>query len=142
MKPTVLYPKRSKELLLLFDSLIFIVAGIWMIKNGKIFGWASVIFFAFCGISLVVKMLPSFSFLRLDKNGFTEAIRFRTVTILWKDIDRFAVCYGTVIYFLSKKSREIRLCETGGDGGLSSNYGLRAEKLVELLQEWKSKSQN
>jgi hypothetical protein len=102
MESITLRPNFFKEICLLCTSLIFVAAGVWAEKSGKPFGWLAILFFGFCALLFFIKTLPGFSFLRLDKDGFTEAIHFRTTTIHWKDIDRFAVCYGKVRYEFSK----------------------------------------
>jgi hypothetical protein len=144
---------KTKGLLMLCGSLLFVAAGIWMIRRGEMFGWASVIFFGLCALISMVTMLPNASYLRLNREGFTQVILFRTSTVRWQDVSEFSVGrvglnkmvmidFSPNWHESSFKLKNVARSMSGHDGALSDTYGLSAEELVTLLKEWKNKSQS
>jgi hypothetical protein len=152
MEPITLRPSKTKGLLLLCGSLIFVAGGVGMIKSGEMFGWASVIFFGLCALVFSIKMLPNASYLKLHHEGFTQVTMFRSSTFRWQDVSEFSVDRiggnKTVMldfvlsWHTSSKLKKVARLMSGHDGALPDTYGLRAEELVALLKEWKNKSQN
>jgi hypothetical protein len=97
-------------------------------------------------------MLPNASYLKLHKEGFTQVTMFRSSTFRWEDIREFSI--GSIglnkmvmldfvpSWHESSKLKAVARSMSGHDGALPDTYGLSAEELVALLQEWKNKSKN
>jgi hypothetical protein len=150
MDSIILRPKKSKELRLLFMSVVFVAAGIWMVKRGEALGWLPISFLGLCSLVFLVTVLPNASYLELHREGFTQVTMFKSATFRWQDVSEFSV--GRVglnkmvmLDFVpawrnSSKLKMVAKSMSGHDGALPDTYGLSAEELVALLNEWKSKS--
>lgn len=137
--------------MLLLCSLL-VTTGIWMIENGQKLGWLPAIFFGLGILVSIITMLPNASYLKLHRNGFTQVTMFRSSTFRWEDVREFSV--GSVglnkmvmldfvpSWHESSKLKDVAHSMSGHDGALPDTYGLSAEKLVALLQEWKNKSRS
>jgi hypothetical protein len=152
METVTLQSSKSKGLYMFVLCSLFVVIGVWMIKSGQMLGWFPAIFFGICDLVSIVTMLPNASYLRLHRDGFTQVIMFRSSTFLWQDIREFSV--GRVglnkmvmldfapSWHESSKLKTVARSMSGHEGALPDTYGLSAEELVALLQEWKNRSRS
>src|SRR5690349_10502241 len=85
MERIIIKNSRWKHLLLLIGCLGFVAAGVWMVLNGKPFGWVSVVFFG-TGIPVSIwQIADSRPRLIIDEHGVLD----RTLgvgRINWSDI--------------------------------------------------------
>lgn len=138
-----------RHLGLLVISLVFVAIGILMVRDGEGIGWFVLGFFGLCALAFAVQMLPGASRLRLDRDGFTVTSLFRSSTVRWSEVSRFfvaqvggraMVCWdyaGAVPR--STASRRLSRTLAGVEAGLPDTYGLNAEALAELLEDWRQR---
>lgn len=77
--------------MLLLGSAAFVAAGVWMVREGRPFGWAAIGFFGLGILVGVVQLLPGSSRLRIDAMGFSATHLFRTTSVRWADVASFQV---------------------------------------------------
>lgn len=130
--------------------LVFTIIGIWMIINGEMIGWLSLLFFGILLLTSIVYMLPNASYLKLESDGFTTCSMFRACKVRWADVTTFVV--GRVFpnkmvmfnfeptYSRTQKLRAFNVGLVGFEASLPDNYGLKAEELAELLNKFKQAS--
>jgi hypothetical protein len=127
-------------LLMLIGSLVFVAAGLWMLPEHPVSGYASIIFFGLCALVFCVNLLPNSSYLRLTREGFTICSTFRCRSIEWRHVGTFGVTrIGTKkmvgwdpadsVSKLGKANKAV----CGYASALPDTYGLKAEELVQLL---------
>jgi hypothetical protein len=134
---------------LLAVSLIFVATGVLMVRDGEGIGWFVLGFFGLCALVFALQLLPGTSRLRLDQNGFTVTSLFRSSTVRWSEVARFfvaqvggraMVCWdyaGAVPH--STASRRLSRALAGVEAGLPDTYGLSAEALASLLEDWRQR---
>jgi hypothetical protein len=152
METMTLQSSKTKGLYMLLLCSLFVVIGVWMIRSGQMFGWLSVIFFGSGVLVSIITMLPNASYLKLHREGFTQVTMFRSSTFRWEDVREFSV--GRIAlnkmvmldfvpsWHESSKLKTVARSMSGHDGALPDTYGLSAEELVALLQEWKNKNRS
>jgi hypothetical protein len=145
-----LRPSRLRWSLLLLAFVVFTTAGIAMIAAGEAWGWPVAVFFGL-GIPISILVLTGRSNgLRLTPDGF--AIQsLRTSTIAWDDVEAFGTfktAGGTMVGFTFAPSYDRatigralarELTESPYEGGLPDTYGMKAEELAALMEEWRSR---
>ena len=142
----VLHP--SPRFGLLMVSLLFTLGGGAMVALGNGTGWLVLGFFVLCDLWILVNMLPSAACLRLTREGFESRSLHRTHSVRWTDITGFTaaslgegiqrqVCFNYAPHFAGERVfRRLSAQTAGFEAGLSDTYGMSAEKLAELLNEW------
>lgn len=142
------YPKKTKILLNLFISAIFVAAGITMINENALLAWATIIFFGIAIIIFIIVLLPNSSYLRLSAQGFEIRTLYRTSFMEWNDVEDFGVGHirlkKMVILKLNSnnmlsKTAKVAKMLTGMEGALPDTYGMSADELSRILSEWKMK---
>ncbi len=138
--------KPTKTLLYLFGSLLFVVIGV-LTFNGTLIYWLGIGFFGLGSIVFALHLLPNASYLRLTSEGFTTCSLFRSHSYSWTEIENFAVGYAsrmkTVVYNYSssyKNQNALRKMNKGIFGfeaGFPDTYGMSAEELADLMNNWK-----
>jgi len=149
----LLKPSKTKQLRLLISSLVFVAVGVWMIGCHKAGGWFVLFFFALCVLIFVIKLLPGSTFLRLTIDGFEVRVLFRSTFYRWGDVQDFQVVvqykHGIPIrtsvgfnfadtYTHAVKARALVKALIGCEGQLPDTYGMEAQKLTELMTQWKA----
>ncbi|HYL74118.1 MAG TPA: hypothetical protein VEU96_07910 [Bryobacteraceae bacterium] len=143
----VLRPSKRKALLLLAISLGFTVVGVLMIREGDGFdGWlVAVVFGLGLGVALV-NLWPGASYLKLTARGMECRSLFRRWFYAWDTVSEFGVARITywkkMVVFNSSGSSHPRLravnrAFVGTTDGLPETYGMKAEELADLLNEWR-----
>ena len=151
MEEKTLYPSRVKSLLLLLVTALFTVLGIWIIiADGSWKGWLCAIFFGLGTVVAVINLLPGNSYLRLTAEGFETSSLSRKYFYQWSDIEQFGVTYvglNKIVVFnfspafdKAKAGRNISKQIAGWEGGLHDTFGMKAEKLAELMNKYLSES--
>ena len=80
-------------LLMLVGSLVFVAAGLWMLRDHPVSGYLGITFFGMCAIVFCVNLLPNSSYLRLAREGFTVCSMFRSRSIEWRQVGTFGVTH-------------------------------------------------
>jgi hypothetical protein len=111
-----------------------------------------VLFFAAGAVLSLMNLLPDRAYLLLAPEGFTFRALFKSRSYRWGEIERFDTFShrgaNMVVFTLSREGM-LRLTESGfgkfnkaissGDDSLPDTYGMSADKLAELMNQWKEK---
>ncbi len=140
---------RKKATLALFLSIGFVVLGLFMISEGKWFGWLTVGFFGL-GIPASLFMLgPNGIFLKLDKSGIEMRTAFKPTKLKWADVESFYVgkIYNNKMIGISYSSsfkkmetgRNVASVLSGMEGALPNSFKNSPEEICEKLNLWKKR---
>lgn len=143
--PLVLYPSRWRSTLLLLISLAFVAGGIWLVQEGKPFGYVCIGLLGL-GVPLsLAKLHPRVSYLELRKDGFTFRSLFRTHRVPWAQVRSFGVMpigRERLVAWnyvpsqpVGSRSAELSRQVTGYQAMLPDSYGMRPQELADLLSD-------
>jgi hypothetical protein len=144
----VLRPSRAKLAAFLALSLALTAGGAWMVARGAEYGGWCLAFFALCSVVFGVQLLPSASWLKLTDEGLQIRSLFRTAKLVrWQDVAGFfpGRMHGNAYVFFNysleypkqSTARKIAGALVGAEGMLPDTYGMKAEALAALLEEWR-----
>lgn len=143
----VLRPSRGKLLAQVLLGLVFAVVGVWMGRSGKSAGWFVAGVFGIGSLGLSVQLFPNASYLALSAEGFVMCSMFRPWKFAWTDVGAFAVGHlgnrKVVMFNFSDSYRKLAAGRavariiSGAEGALPDTYGMGAEELARLLNEWR-----
>ena len=112
------------------------------------FAWFEIVFFGVGVIIAFVALLPGSTYLRLTPEGYEMRALFRTWKQSWQQIERFQAYrkptswrrYVGIIYDPSykgrRRARRLNRSLAGVDDALRDTYGLSADELANLMNEW------
>ncbi len=141
----VLRPSKTKTILLILVCVVFAAGAKFMIADGEVAkGWSVVIFFGLGAGVFIIQLLPGASYLEITPAGFVICSLFRKRPLIpWRDVGPFTVAklppYGKkMVMFTSpgdaaKALGKLNRALLGASGGLPDTYGMKAEKLAELM---------
>jgi len=143
-----LKPSPWRLLLLLAICAAFVVLGASLISKGEpSVGWLCAGFFGLGVMIAIVSLLPGSSYLDLSSTGFEIRSLYRKWFVRWTDVQEF---YPVVIsnrrmvgwdysaaYTAHSLGRKISRGMSGIEAGLPDTYGMSAESLASLLNEWR-----
>lgn len=147
MEEKVLYPSKIKWILVFLGCVGFVAIAYFLMREekpmealfcGAIFGLGALVAFW--------SLMPGNSWLKLDSHGFTFKTIFKETSVAWDDVQGFAIWpfKGTKKVSYDKGSAGIAAAfskaVSGGHGTLPDNYGMKAEKLAELMTDYLLKS--
>jgi hypothetical protein len=152
----ILRPDRLKHLGLLVLALAFVAVGIWMIGRGDPTGWLSTGFFGLCAGVFAANLLPQASYLKLTRDGFEFVTLFRHQQLRWADVSGFraARVAGRKMVLMdlnndalmqtatAKRLAAVSLAIAGAAAALPDTYGMTAEALAEVLNDWHRRHQS
>lgn len=142
-----LYPSRVKHSLFALLSLAFTSIPFFARKTTAM-TWLCSAFFGICAAVFIAQLFPGTSYLQLTREGFVMRSLFRTHPLVpWSRVGEFSVARVSrrkmVVYDSAVDAeRNPRLAKTnrfltGASSGLPETYGLSAEALAMLLNEWR-----
>jgi hypothetical protein len=144
--PLTLRPNRLKFFALATGSLVFLLIGIWMIKDGEWKGWFVAIFAVVCLVVFIKAMLPGATYLALDNIGFTVCSLHRIRRYRWSEVGEFVavkLTYNKMVMFNFSPTfdrlsniRKVNASMSGFEAGLPDSYGLSHEKLAALMNAY------
>ena len=144
--PITLRTSLRMNLLLLAGSLLFIAAGVWLLGERPLIGWASIVFFGLCAVVFVLQLLPNAAYLQITDEGIIYCALFRRHFIPWGDMADFGVtsiARRIVVgfnhapsYAKQPRLRALNKRTIGYEAALPECYGLPAEELAALLSYW------
>jgi hypothetical protein len=118
-----------------------------LIRKDHAEGWWLLSIFGASAIVFIIGMLAGENFLRLTSAGFEVRTMFRSHFYRWRDVMGFGVArlnlhkYVTIFMmpetFHQMRGREASATFSNASGMLPDTYGMQAEKLAELLEEWR-----
>ena len=143
-----LKPSPWRLLLLLAISAGFVGLGAFLISSGEpLVGWLCGGFFGFGVLVAIVSLLPGSSYLDLSSTGFETRALYRKWFVRWTDVQEF---YPVVIanrkmvgwdysasYTAHSLGRKISTGVSGVEAALPDTYGMSAETLATVLNEWR-----
>ncbi len=146
----VLRPSRGRRVGLAIGSVVFVAEGIFVVGQGHpLVGWAGILFFGMGGVVLGLSLLPGSAYLKLDPAGFTICTLFGAYSYRWYEIESFEVgrlaTRKSVFFNYSKLHRgretlrKINSQIVGFEGALPDTYGMSAEKLAAILNDWRQR---
>jgi len=152
--PVILHIGRKRMYLLLIGSVLFVATGIVMVLKGEESGWLPACFFGLMAIVGAVSLLPEATTLRLDADGMETTTLFRKTHFRWRDVSDFSVasllslwpaasryvCFN--LSTLSGPGTKLAVAFTGRTSMLPDTYGLSAEALALLLNNWRNTASN
>jgi len=125
-------------------SLLFVLGGIWMIRDGATAGYFCAGFFALGLLVFPLRFHPKAAYLRLAPEGFTFCALFRTATVPWTQICEFRpTCVGglntvgwnyTPDYQPARRVRRIVNFLCGCEATLPDTYGMKPQDLAALME--------
>lgn len=149
--PRVLYPSRSKSVAFLVVSVLFVLGGIWLRDDGPVVAWLTIAFFGLGAAVFSANLLPGSSYLKLTSEGFEQRVLFRTHNEDWINIQHFEAyrnptSSSRLVGFVydpnyastarGAAGRKISRSMVGLDGALPDTYGMSADELAELMNDW------
>ena len=146
----LLRPSMRKWTLLVGVGLAFTVIGVWMIWDGEGEGWFVALFFGACLAVGLLNFVPGSAYLRLTKDGFRARSLWRRFEYRWSDVEDFRVFNvsgNALVVFNVTSPTKRSLVESlsknlsGGHAGLPDTYGLKAQALADLMNQWKAASE-
>lgn len=141
-----LYSSKRKYLLLLIVSLVLMTGGLAMLRDGEASGWFVSGFFGLCSLVFIITMLPGASYLRLSTEGYEVCSLFRKHTVKWRDIgplvgtnsgNKMVVFDYSPSYTEHVTSRQLAKKLTGFEGSLHDTFGMSADDLARVMNEWR-----
>lgn len=145
--PATRPPKTWRNLAI---GLALTAGGFRLLSDGGAIAWFAFVFFGLCSLVAVVQLFARGNHLRLDQKGFTVATLFVTRSYQWSEVDRFFVGYSgaadCVAFDLSPASGRRSLNQwltrrfLGYDDALPQTYGLAPERLVDVMNGWKTRA--
>ncbi len=142
--PAILRPSRTQAAVLFLVCLLFVLCGIWMIRDGKPMGYFCGGFFALGLPVFALQFHPKAAYLHLAADGFTFCSLFRAHTVRWEHVREFAVIYvgpNRMVawnfapdYPATGRARAISKSLSGYEAALPDAYGMKPQELVELME--------
>jgi hypothetical protein len=133
---------------MLLGSAAYVAIGLLILPKQPSVAWAIIVLFGVIVLMSFVVLLPGSTYLRLTPQGFEQRLLFRTRKQSWQPIERFQSYRHLthwkrnigIIFDPSYKSharlRRFNRSLDGVDGALSDTYGLSANELANLMNEW------
>jgi hypothetical protein len=143
--PTKLLPNKQKYSILLLISIVFTLLGAWMIFNGDDMGYWAIGLFGVIGIPVfLMQIFTNKNYLELDSEKFTYSTFITKKTFYWKDVEAFDL-------WKIHNNKFVRWLPNANYQGepvkpvvksivskalmLPDTYGMKAEDLVEMMNE-------
>ncbi len=149
LNDATLRPSLFRPAIVLAIFLVMIAFGVLMVAAGKVWGWASVIFFGVGVLALAPQFLPGVGYLQLTSSEFTVFSLFRRHHTRWSDVERFRVApvgaFQMVVFRYKdecpryRRLRGISDMLTGSQFCLFNTYGMTPEALADLLNGYRLK---
>ena len=140
--PLILKPRKIKNLFLIITSLGFVILGISLLEKKLWVGVLNIFFFGICLIIFIINMLPNSSYLKIDERGVEMKNLFRITFIPWKAVNGFttkSIFLKKMVTFNIDENLLIASKIKGKTGAFPDTYGMPAENLADLLNEYKLK---
>ena len=141
--PATLRPSRLKWASLFLLCSVFVLGGIWMVREGESSGYFVAGFFAIGLPVAVIQLLPGAAYLHLTADGFTFCSLFRAQTFRWADVTEFAIIRVhiwmiawnfTTDYRSSPRARGLSKTVCGYEAALPDTYGMKPLELLALME--------
>lgn len=141
---------KFKNSMLFIVCLIFVIGGVFMLKDVPLKGWFVIFFFGLGVIISLIQFHPNSSYLKLNDEGFEVKSLFRTSFTKWSDVKDFrkGSLHGNKMIFFDyadehnkwKEGKKIAKFISGKEGAIQSTYTISTEDLIELMVTYKIKN--
>jgi hypothetical protein len=151
--PVTLTPGRRKSLIALAACVAITAVCVYLIATGRLFGWedtvmawAAAAFFGACAArALILLIVPSAAGLTLDDDGFEIASIVRRVHVPWRHVSGFrAAASGPGkdprVSYEVRDTAAPPQSRTAATRTLPDTYGLAADDLARLMDEWRQQA--
>lgn len=139
--PITLKPSKIKHIILLLFSIGFVISGILLLDKNLWIAILNMVFFGMCSIIFAINIFPNSSYLKIDEKGIEMKNLFRSTLIPWQAVKGFrakSVVFNKLVVFdLDEHLPDEKLKRK--QGGFPDTYGMSAQKLANLLNEYKAK---
>lgn len=139
--PVILKPSKIKSIILMLISIGFVSLGISLLERNIMIAVLNIIFFGMTMIIFIINLIPNSVYLKIDEKGIEMKNLFRITFIPWQAVSNFTVkdlfFKKMVMYHISEKllsGKEKRPKEAG----FPDTYGMSAQKLAAMLNEYKN----
>ena len=141
--PATLRPSRAKRVWLFVGSLLFVLGGIWMIREGQRTGYFVTGVFSICLAVAVILFIPGAAWLRLTADGFTFCSLFRTQTVRWVQVREFSIIRVNIPMVAWNftddcpppgRARRFAKWLWGYEAALPDAYGIKPLELLEVME--------
>jgi len=149
MESKILRPKKTKSIILILVSILFVLGGFLMLEEKFFIGIITIIFFGLGIIIFTIQLFPNTSYLKLTEEGFEIRTLFKSDFTKWSDVKEFNTDYigPNKMVMLNykeehtkyKSGKKIAKILSGSEGALPDTYGMSAKALAQLMNEWKAK---
>ena len=139
--PLILKPSKIKNIILILISVGFISLGITLLEKNLLIAVLNIVFFGICLIIFIINLLPNSSYLTIDEKGIEMKNLFRTTFIPWQAVSGFKTklisVNKLVTFTIDEKLLESSKMK-GKTGAFPDTYGMSANNLANLLNEYKA----
>ena len=135
----------------------------WIAVPARIVGWFALVFFSLAVLVALFQLLTKRSYLALTRDGFQIFGIRKSRLIPWSEVGAFTAYMPPTLVFAwlprrindlgpkmvlfdyrpgvkaFRRMRAMNQTLTGHDAGLPDTYGLRAEELATLMNDWRSR---
>lgn len=149
----VFRPSRTRWAVILSIAIVFTLAGAVLFPREEVLRWFIVLFFGLMVFISALQFVPGANYLELRRDGFTFSSLFRKKSFFWSDVEQFGTYRMAnsgseyVGFNLSQNYRKnltfgekISITMVGWEAGLPDTYGMKAQKLAELMEEWRARN--
>lgn len=140
--PLILKPSKVKSIILILISIGFVALGILLLEKNTLIAVLNIIFFGICLLIFIINLIPNSSYLKIDERGIEMKNLFRITFIPWQAVNSFRTKYifvnKMVVFDIDQKLLESSKMK-GKTGAFPDIYGMSAQKLADLLNEYKNK---
>ena len=150
-QPQIFKKKKGKLALLALLTPLLIWGGYLMLDDEPLIGWIGIILFGLAELGLLVQLLlPNAYYLKITEEGFEVKSLFRTQLTKWDEIKglRKGSLQGNkmIMYDYTGKHRKwkngkkVAKFLAGKEGALLSDYTIKTDELLALMEEYKRRS--
>ena len=147
--PFTLYPTKFQKFFRITICVLFVVGGVYLVRDGEMMGWFAIGFFGcLCLPIFLLQLDPKRSFLTVSDRGLEMGTLSKVSVIPWEDISEFGVQIQrhrgirvsakvafnfSASYAKQARTRAILRGLNRFEGMLPDTYGRKAEELSGLL---------
>lgn len=147
----IFYPSKLKFFLLVIICIFFVMLDTIIIleKQNYLVGLLGILFFGTGGILVLKELLINKSYLKIQKEGFEYSVSGKKTYVEWKDIEEFKMMpvkrmklVGWLYNSKNQKKDILSIASrriTRVDEILPDNYGLKSDKLMNIMIEYWTK---
>jgi len=139
--PFILKPSKAKNVILILISIGFVALGISLLEKNMLIAVLNIVFFGICLIIFIMNLMPNASYLKIDVQGIEMKNLFKTTFIPWNAVSSFRTkrffINKMVVFDIDQKLLEQSTMKSKS-GAFPDTYGMSAQKLADLLNEYKA----